>query len=136
MLLILKEYKEVAVMAKYVKVASREDLAGGTKKEVVANGNKILLVRIGENFYACQADCPHWGWPLVRGKLEGNVLQCSFHRSRFDVTNGKIVRWTIGNDGPAKAFPYGFLNMLKSWKPHKLKTYKVKVEDNDVLVQI
>lgn len=123
-------------MAKYVKVARKGDLEAGTKKEVMANGSKLLLTRIDDDYYACQANCPHWGWPLVRGNLKGKIIECSFHFSRFDVTNGKIIRWTIGNDRPAKSFPYSFLTMVKSWKPHKLKVYKVKLENDDVLVQV
>lgn len=124
-------------MAKFVPVAKTSEFEDGTKKEVTAEKTKVLLARVGGNYYACQATCPHWGWPLVRAKwVSGTVLQCSFHLSRFDINDGHVVRWTIGNDRPAKKFPYGFLTMVKSWKPKKLKVYKVKVENDDILVQV
>ena len=123
-------------MNKLVKVAKVGELEDGTKKEVSANGNTLLLARVGNNYYACQSRCPHWGWPLVRGKLEGTVLQCSFHYSRFDLRDGRVLRWTIGHDRRAKAFPYGFLTLAKAWKPKKLKVYKVKVEGDNILVEL
>ena len=123
-------------MAKFIRVAKASEFGDGTKKEVLAEGIKLLLARVGDNYYACQARCPHWGWPLVRGRLKGTMLECSFHFSRFDLRDGRVIRWTIGSDRPAKKFPYGFLTMVKSWKPRKLKVYKVKVENDDVLVQI
>jgi nitrite reductase/ring-hydroxylating ferredoxin subunit len=123
-------------MAKSVRVAKLGELEDGAKKEVLAEGTKLLLVRVGDNYYACQAHCPHWGWPLVRARLEGIVLECSFHFSRFDLRDGSVIRWTIGSDRPAKKFPYGFLTMVKSWKPKKLKVYKVKIENDDILVRI
>jgi nitrite reductase/ring-hydroxylating ferredoxin subunit len=123
-------------MAKFVPVAKVSEFEDGTKKEVSANGTTLLLTRVGDNYYACQANCPHWGWPLVRGRLTGTVLECSFHWSQFDLKDGRIIRWTIGHDRPAKAFPYGFLTLAKGWKPKKLKTYKVKVDGDNILVQI
>ena len=124
-------------MAKFVPAAEVSEFEDGSKKEVSVNGTKILLVRIGDKYYACQANCPHWGYPLVRSKiLSGTILQCGFHLSRFDLKDGRVIRWTIGHDRPAKAFPYGFLTMVKPWKPRKLKVYKVKVEGDKVLVQL
>jgi nitrite reductase/ring-hydroxylating ferredoxin subunit len=123
-------------MAKRFSVAKVGELKDGMKEEVSAGETRLVLVRVGDHYYAFQARCPHWGWPLVRGKLTGTVLECAFHRSRFDISDGRVIRWTIGNDRPAKAFPYGFLTMVKPWKPRKLKTYKVFVEGKDILVEV
>jgi nitrite reductase/ring-hydroxylating ferredoxin subunit len=38
------------------------------------------------------------GGPLSEGKLEGDVVQCPWHGSRFNVTDGSVAR------GPA-TFP-------------------------------
>jgi nitrite reductase/ring-hydroxylating ferredoxin subunit len=121
-------------MSKLVKVAKIGELEDGTKKEVPVNGDKVLLARVGDQYYACEARCPHWGWPLVRGKLEGTVLQCSFHYSRFDLRDGRVIRWTVGRDSLFDKLRYGFLSLAK--KPRKLKTYKVKIEGDDILVEI
>jgi len=121
-------------MSKLVKVAKVGELEDGAKKEVPVNENKVLLARVGNEYYACQANCPHWGWPLVRGKLEGTVLQCSFHYSRFDLKDGRVLRWTVGRKTTLDKLRYSFLSLAK--KPRKLRIYKVKIEGDDILVKI
>ncbi|HLF36812.1 MAG TPA: Rieske (2Fe-2S) protein, partial [Anaerolineales bacterium] len=37
-------------------------------------------------------DCTHEGGPLSEGDLQGTVITCPWHGSRFDVTSGKLVR--------------------------------------------
>jgi len=46
-------------MSKLVKVAKVGELEDGAKKEVPVNENKVLLARVGNEYYACQANCPH-----------------------------------------------------------------------------
>ena len=38
--------------------------------------------------YATDGTCPHAGGPLGMGRLAGNVVTCSVHGLRFDVTTG------------------------------------------------
>ena len=40
-------------------------------------------------------DCSHLGGPLSEGKLDGDIVQCPWHGSRFSVKDGSVV------DGPA-----------------------------------
>ena len=53
------------------------------------------------------------GGPLAEGKLEGNVVQCPWHGSRFDITTGKVLRPPAVREEP---------------------TYEVKVEDNNTIL--
>ena len=48
--------------------------------------------------YALAHTCAHLGAPLSEGKLEGDVVQCPWHGSRFDFRDGSVDR------GPA-AYP-------------------------------
>jgi phenylpropionate dioxygenase-like ring-hydroxylating dioxygenase large terminal subunit len=41
--------------------------------------------------FALRDSCPHRGMPLSCGKLDGNLLECSYHGWRFDVSNGQCV---------------------------------------------
>ncbi len=59
------------------------------------NGTPILLVRRGAHIYALAETCSHLGGPLSEGKLEGDVIQCPWHGSRFSIRDGRVV------DGPA-----------------------------------
>jgi nitrite reductase/ring-hydroxylating ferredoxin subunit len=49
-------------------LANTSDLSDGEMKEVSANGTRILLARVGGEFHAVGAACPHYGAPLVEGR--------------------------------------------------------------------
>src|SRR4030043_98869 len=115
-------------MAELVQVAKKDELENGAMEAVNAAGREILLARIGDNYYAAENRCPHLGGNLAQGKLEGTVVTCPLHGSQFDLTNGKVIRWTNFTGFAAKLG-----NLLKSPKP--LTTYKVKTEGDNILVE-
>ncbi|MDH5438849.1 MAG: Rieske (2Fe-2S) protein, partial [Candidatus Bathyarchaeota archaeon] len=54
--------------------------------------------------------CPHMGYPLYFGRLEGKVLTCGFHYAKFDVTTGKSLGSVT--DKPLKKFKIKIQNSL------------------------
>jgi nitrite reductase/ring-hydroxylating ferredoxin subunit/uncharacterized membrane protein len=82
----------------FVAVLGESELGEGEMKKVEAKGVPVLLVRRGGEIHAIAHTCSHLGGPLSEGKLEGDVVQCPWHGSRFNVTDGSVV------DGPA-TFP-------------------------------
>ncbi|HZT58253.1 MAG TPA: Rieske 2Fe-2S domain-containing protein [Pyrinomonadaceae bacterium] len=82
----------------FVAVLDENELGEGELKKVEAKGVPVLLVRRGGEIHAVAHTCSHMGGPLSEGKLEGDVVQCPWHGSRFNVTDGSVV------DGPA-TFP-------------------------------
>jgi len=44
--------------------------------------------------------CSHLGGPLSEGKLEGDVVQCPWHGSRFNVSDGRVRRGPAVYDQP------------------------------------
>ena len=114
-------------MSKFTEVAKIEELKSETMKMVIAEGREILLARVGDKYYAVDNRCPHIKGDLSQGKLEGTVVTCPLHGSRFDISNGQVVRWLKG----------GLMSKLGSaLKMSKaLKVYNVKVEDGKVLVE-
>ena len=54
-------------MGKFVEVAREGDVADGGMKEVVAEGQKILLAKVGGRYYAAEGRCPHMGAGLADG---------------------------------------------------------------------
>ena len=58
-------------------------------------GTPILLIRRGQQIYALAETCSHLGGPLSEGTLEGDLIQCPWHGSRFSIRDGHVV------DGPA-----------------------------------
>ena len=116
-------------MTEFVQVAQKDELENGAMKAVNAAGHEILLVRVSDNYYAAGNRCPHLGGNLAQGKLEGTVVTCPLHGSQFDLTSGQVIRWTNFTGFAAKLG-----KLLKS--PRPLATYKVKVEGDNILIEI
>ena len=76
-------------------VLSESDLEEGKPIRADYNGTPILLVRRGSETYALAETCSHLGGPLSEGKLDGDVIQCPWHGSRFSIRDGHVI------DGPA-----------------------------------
>jgi len=98
-----------------VKVGSKADFGKGFIVLVEANGKDIAIANVAGNLYAFDDRCPHMGGHLSRGLLTDNMVRCPLHGSQFDVTTGEKKA------GPAT-------------KP--IKTYPVKVQGNEVIVDI
>ena len=83
------------------------ELTPGQTQLVRLGDENVTVYNVDGAFYATQEECTHAGGPLSEGSLDGRVITCPLHGSRFDVTNGTLVR------GPAK---------------RPLKTYRVVVD--------
>ena len=97
----------------FQRVCSVEDIWEG-EMQAFPLGNRQVLIVNGEGgiLRAFDGVCPHQDYPLKDGELEGNVLTCSMHLWQFDIVSGEGVN------------PTGC----------KLKTYALKVENGDILV--
>lgn len=82
----------------FVPVLADDELREGEMKRADAEGVPVLLVRRGGEVCALAHTCSHMGGPLSEGELEGDVVQCPWHGSRFNIRDGSVV------DGPA-TFP-------------------------------
>jgi nitrite reductase/ring-hydroxylating ferredoxin subunit/uncharacterized membrane protein len=58
---------------------------------VTASGVPVVLLRQGEQVYAISATCPHAGGPLDEGQLQGDVVECPWHGSRFCMRDGRVL---------------------------------------------
>jgi nitrite reductase/ring-hydroxylating ferredoxin subunit len=90
---------------------------------VEAAGVKLLLTQVGATFYAAARKCPHLGFNLCRGSLDGAAVVCPLHKAKFDLATGSIKR------DPKLLF----INMKAKTD---LKVYPVKVLDNDIFVGV
>ena len=75
---------------KDIHVANICDLRDGEMKEVSVDERRILLARVGDNFHAVSATCPHYGGPLAEGVLCGARIVCPWHHAAFNVVNGEL----------------------------------------------
>jgi nitrite reductase/ring-hydroxylating ferredoxin subunit len=80
-----------------------KDVAPGTMKGLMAGETKILVANIGGKFSAIGDKCTHRGCSLSKGRLEGEVVTCPCHGSRFNVKTGAVVRGPAEEPEPACA---------------------------------
>jgi nitrite reductase/ring-hydroxylating ferredoxin subunit/uncharacterized membrane protein len=81
----------------YEAVLPVENIEENKLYRVMASGVPVVLLRQGLQFYAISATCSHAGGPLDEGTLEGDVVQCPWHGSRFCMRDGRVLT------GPATA---------------------------------
>jgi nitrite reductase/ring-hydroxylating ferredoxin subunit len=105
----------------FVKVATKSEVPPGTTKTVKVENQEILLANVNGSFYATNLKCTHMGGDLSKSQLEGNTVTCPKHHAKFDVTNGKVI------SHPKMA--------LMHPKANDLKTFEVKVENDDILIK-
>jgi len=103
------------MMGKYIKIGETQEIPKNKMQIFKVEGHEILVVNVEGEFYAFENRCPHMGYPLYLGSLEGKVLTCGFHYAKFDVSTGK----SLG---------------LVTHKP--LRAFKVKTQDAAVLVEL
>ncbi len=68
-----------------------DDLAVAAMKMVKVDGHRICLVRTSEGVFALDQACPHEGYGLTTGELDGNLITCAWHNWKFRVTDGACV---------------------------------------------
>src|SRR5438477_4330617 len=67
-------------------------LADGEKLLGHAQGEPVLLARVGDNYFAIGATCTHYGGPLVEGALVGDTVRCPWHHACFSLRDGEALR--------------------------------------------
>jgi len=80
-------------------VAQQSDMAIGSMKMVRVDGHRLVLVRTSTGFHALDNACPHEGYGLVTGALDGEMLTCEWHNWKFNVADGSCV---LGEEAVAR----------------------------------
>ena len=96
------------------------DIADGGKKIVSVDGEKVLLLRKGDEVWGVGPTCPHMKLPLSAGKWDGVTLKCRFHGACYSVADGSRTKppWLMASMGS-----------------DKLTTYPVAIKDGRILVE-
>ena len=68
-----------------------EALARGQMIEGTYEGERVLLARVEDRFYAVGGVCTHYGAPLCEGLLSGSAVHCPWHHARFDLESGRAT---------------------------------------------
>ena len=75
----------------FVKVAQVGDLSPGEMMVVEVEQERILLVNVEGNVYACDDICSHAYASLGEGDLSGEEVECPLHGSAFNVITGESL---------------------------------------------
>ena len=73
------------------RVGPIDAIAPGRAMRVDIGDRALAVGRVGDRFFAVDDACPHSGWSLAYGCLEGRRLVCSLHNWAFDVFTGECV---------------------------------------------
>ena len=106
----------------YIRVANISEVTLGQMKMVQADNIPLLIANVDGYYYAVYALCTHYAGDLSQGKLNGKIVTCPNHGSKFDVTSGKAV------SGPVK--PLGRPEI------EDLVSYPLRVEKQEIYVKI
>jgi len=104
----------------FTRVADTSEVPAGKMKMVKIKDEEILIVNVDNTFYAVANSCTHKGGDLSKGSLEGKIVTCPVHGSRFDVTTGKNV--------------YGPKLYMFRGNTGDLKKYELRVEGTSIQV--
>ena len=98
----------------YVRVAAMADVAPGKAIAVRVEGRSLALFNHEGAIYATDNQCPHMGYPLIRGRARNGVLQCDWHGWSYAMAGGGC--FTGGCDD--------------------LDTFPVEVRDDEIHVKV
>jgi nitrite reductase (NADH) small subunit len=99
----------------FTKIAAASDLPGpGEAKEFELGGKTICIANINGALCAMDNVCLHEGGPLGQGYVDGGKIVCPWHGWEYDATTGQLF------DDPKS----------------KLDVYPIKIENDDVLVDV
>ena len=74
----------------------------------VQGQRRIAVFRVGDEVLAIDDRCPHEGYPLSKGFVNGCVLTCRWHSFRFDLRSGKRL---VG-DEPVRSYPVRMMGTM------------------------
>ena len=77
-------------------VAKADEIPVGGMKVAKVGSIDVMVANVDGSYFALPNKCTHVGGPLGKGKLVGEVVQCPWHGSKFDVKTGQVVQ------GPAQ----------------------------------
>ena len=74
-----------------LRVCSVKDVEAGSAKRFDVDGQRLCVVRIGDDFYVIDDTCSHADYSLSEGDVweEERELECPKHGSTFSLTTGE-----------------------------------------------
>ena len=97
-----------------LKVCSRGEVAPDSAIRIELGDLTLAVYNVGGMFYVTDDQCTHGPGSLSEGYLDGFEIECDFHNGKFDIRTGEVTA------------PPCMISV---------KTYRVLLEDDDVLIE-
>ena len=97
------------------RVASVADVTPDTPAPVTLGDKQLAVYKLGDTYYCLDDVCPHAYALLSSGFIENERVECPLHQAAFEIRTGKCVAPPAEED---------------------LKRYPVKVEGNDIFIDV
>jgi apoptosis-inducing factor 3 len=68
------------------------DLPDGGMRLGVVDGEDVIVVRRGDEYFAVGASCTHYHGPLVEGLVVEDTVRCPWHHACFSLRTGEALR--------------------------------------------
>jgi len=78
-------------MAKWLEIASCNELPLDTHKTIYIEGVALIVCNIDGRFYAIEDRCSHMDFPLSDGFFEKGEVTCLHHGARFCIKTGEAL---------------------------------------------
>ena len=92
-----------------------DSILEGKPVKLTKAGKEICVARVGDEVFAIEDNCSHQDAALSEGEQSGYKIECWLHAAEFDIRTGEALT------PPAV---------------QAVKTYAVKIDGNDVVVEI
>ena len=102
-------------MADWVFVCETSEIDFEDQYKFDYEGRTFCIYHLADGFYATDGMCTHEDVHLSDGLIDGDEIECPMHLGVFNIKTGKVVM-----DPPCE----------------DLKTYKIKVEDEKIFIEV
>jgi 3-phenylpropionate/trans-cinnamate dioxygenase ferredoxin subunit len=75
----------------WIEVASTDEIPPGGMKRVEIAGQRYLIAHTEGAYYAVDDQCSHEDISLYLGCIQGDMIKCSLHGSRFSLKTGEAM---------------------------------------------
>ncbi len=115
------------------KIATTAETSADKLLKASANGQSVLVGKVGDQYCAIANKCPHLGLPMATGKFANGVVTCPFHGSKFEICTGKNVEWVDSFIGmPLPGVAKKLMTMGKG--PTDVASFAVTQEGEDLFI--
>jgi anthranilate 1,2-dioxygenase ferredoxin subunit len=98
-----------------IRLCAKGEVADGAALRVEAGDLTLAVYQVAGMYYVTDDHCTHGPGSLSEGCLEGHRIECDFHNGAFDIRTGEVL-------APPCMIP--------------IKTYRVVLEGDDVLIEV